>query len=204
MLHTVIFIGRSGCGKGTQADLLKDRINRLDSDVSAGAQKRQILYVETGEHFRKFIRGKSLSSELSKKAYERDDRQPDFLACWMWSNVLLEELEDDMHLIFDGAPRARPEAELLTTALGFYKREHPTVIHLNVSRSWSEKHLLSRGRTDDVNIVKIDKRLDWFDKDVMPAVEYFKTNPYYRFMEINGEQSIEKVHSDIVASYDYS
>ena len=198
MLHTIIFIGRSGCGKGTQADLLKNRIARFDEE------KQQILYVESGEHFRKFIRGENFSSKLSKKIYDVDERQPDFLACYIWSTVLINELEDDMHLVFDGAPRALDEAEILTSALKFYKRKSPAVIYINVSRKWSEERLLARGRKDDLNLSKIDKRLDWFDKDVMPAVEYFRQNPYYRFFEINGEQTIEQVHAEIVGEYDYS
>ena len=197
MLSTVIFIGRSGCGKGTQADLWKDRITRLDDE------KRKILYVESGDRFRKFIRGSSFSSKLSSVIYERDLRQPDFLACLMWGGQLLEELDDNMHLVFDGAPRSKPEAELLTTALEFYKREKPLVIHIDVSRKWSETRLLARGRADDVNISKIDKRLDWFDEDVQPAIEYFKSNPFYRVIEVNGEQAIEKVHRDLVAEYEY-
>lgn len=198
MLHTIIFIGRSGCGKGTQADLFKNRLHRLDEG------KHHILYVESGQHFRQFIRGKSFTSHLSKRTYEQDERQPDFLASWMWSNILLEELEENMHIIFDGAPRSRPEAEIVTNALHFYSRRRPTVIHLDVSREWSEERLLKRGRSDDLTLAKIDKRLDWFDRDVAPALEYFKNNPYYRFLKIDGEQSIEKVHSDIIAAYDYS
>ncbi|MEX2013808.1 MAG: nucleoside monophosphate kinase [Parcubacteria group bacterium] len=198
MLHTVIFIGRSGCGKGTQADLLKNRIAHLDQD------KRQILYVETGERFRQFIRGEGFSSRLSKEVYEKDERQPDFLACWIWAGMLVEELAEDMHLIFDGAPRARAEAILLTTALEFYKRTMPTIIYLNVSRQWSEERLLSRGRQDDRTLQKINKRLDWFESDTWPATEYFRTNALYRFLEINGEQSVERVYADIIAAYDYS
>ena len=83
MLHTVIFIGRSGCGKGTQARLLTDRINRLDEE------HRQIMYVETGEKFREFFRNSDYSAEIAKKIYHKDDRQPDFLACWMWSGMLI-------------------------------------------------------------------------------------------------------------------
>ncbi len=195
MLHTVIFIGRSGCGKGTQAELLKNRFHRLDS--------KRILYVETGERFRAFIRGKNHTSALSNDLYKHDERQPDFLATWMWTDMLIEQLEPDMHIVFDGAPRARTEAEMLTTALRFYSREKPTVIYLNVSRAWSEKRLLGRGRSDDTNLAKIDKRLDWFDKDVMPAVEYFKQDPFYRFIEIDGEQSVEEVHAALVAQYAY-
>jgi adenylate kinase family enzyme len=195
MLHTIIFIGRSGCGKGTQADLLKEYIRKNDNKA------RQILYVETGEHFRRFIRGESFSSKLSHRAYEADERQADFLACWMWTNVLIEELGEDMHLVFDGAPRALSEAEMMTSALNFYKREKPVIIYINVSRKWSQDRLLSRGRADDITLSKIDKRLDWFDKDVMPAVEYFRNNPYYRFLEVDGEQTIEEVHADILSQY---
>jgi adenylate kinase len=197
MLHTVVLIGRSGCGKGTQADLLRERIAKDDESLSP------ILYVETGEHFRRFIERDAFSSKISKKAYETDERQPDFLACWMWSDVLVQQLDEGMHLIFDGAPRSRPEAEILTTALEFYKREKPTIIHIKVSRTWSEERLLKRGRSDDKTLSKINKRLDWFERDVSSTIEYFKNNPLYRFIEINGEQPIDKVHSDIIAAYDY-
>lgn len=198
MLHTVIFIGRSGCGKGTQAGLFKNRVARLDPD------KRQILYIETGEHFRKFIRGKSFSSSISKVVYEKGDRQPDFLSCWMWSDMMVEELSSDVHLVFDGAPRSLSETMILSTAMKFYERKKPAVIYLNVSRRWSEDRLLSRGRSDDSSLSKIDKRLSWFDEDTLPAIEYLRTNKLYRFIEINGEQPIEKVHNDIIAAYDYS
>lgn len=197
MLHTVIFIGRSGCGKGTQADLLRQRIHDLDTD------KRQILYVESGERFRRFIQGESYSSKLSQEIYAKDERQPDFLACWMWGDILINELDRNMHLMFDGVARAMDESQVLTTALKFYKRERATVIYLDVSRKWSEDRLLARRRLDDRTLSKIDKRLDWFDNDVLPAIDYFKKNPYYRVLEINGEQPIEKVHADIVKAYGY-
>ncbi len=198
MLHTVIFIGRSGCGKGTQAELLRNRIKEHD------VAKRQILYIETGDGFREFVRGKSYSSRLSKAIYDRDARQPDFLATLMWGKMLLETLDEDMHLVFDGVARSKPEAHMLSTALWFYEREKPTVIYINVSRKWSEDKLLKRGRADDVNLARIDKRLDWFDKDVIPSIEYFKENPFFNVIEINGEQSVEAVHAEIISKYEYA
>lgn len=198
MLHTVIFIGRSGCGKGTQAELLRNRIREHDHE------KRQILYIETGDRFREFVRGKSYSSKLSKAIYDRDARQPDFLATLMWGKMLLDQLDEDMHLVFDGVGRSLSEARMLSTALWFYERERSTVIYINVSRKWSEEKLLKRGRADDVNLARIDKRLDWFDKDVVPAVEYFKTNPFFKVLEINGEQGVEAVHAEIIAKYEYA
>lgn len=195
MLHTFIFIGRSGCGKGTQAGLLKDRIAHLDPD------KRQILYIETGNYVRDFIRQEHYSSKIARDIYERDDREPDFLGAFLWSKALIDELDENMHLVIDGAPRARDEAQVFTSALEFYKREKPTVIYINVSRKWSENRLLARGRSDDRTLTKIDKRLNWFDKDVVPAIEYLKTNSLFRFIEIDGEQPIKKVHADIITAY---
>ena len=195
MLHTVIFIGRSGSGKGTQAELLKNYLREKDE------KKRQILYIETGAHFRNFIRLDNYSSNLSREAYEKDERQPDFLATYMWSTMLVEELGEDMHLFFDGAPRSKAEAILLSTALDFYKRGGATVIYINVGTRWAEERLLARGRSDDKTIAKITKRLNWFDEDTWPAVEYFRDNSYYRFIEIDGEQSIDQVHRDIIEQY---
>ena len=196
MLHTVIFIGRSGCGKGTQAQLLRNRIRERDP------KQRQILYVETGARFRNFIRGSEYASALSREIYERDERQPDFLACLMWGGMLVDELGPDMHLVFDGAPRSHAEALLVTTALKFYQRERPVVIYLKTGHKWAVDRLLARGRQDDRSLAKINKRLDWFEQDTWPAIEYFKTNQMYKFIEVNGEQPIEKVHSDIVARYE--
>lgn len=196
MLHTVIFIGRSGCGKGTQAELLKEYIHKRDHE------KRQIVYIETGARFREFIRGTGYSSKLSKEIYEKDERQPDFLAAVMWGNMLIDEMGPDMHLVFDGAPRAHSEAVLLSTALKFYKREKPTIIYLKVSHKWAEDRLLSRGRADDRALSKIDKRLAWFEEDTWPAIEYFKTNSLYNYLEINGEQTIEEVHREILKKYE--
>jgi hypothetical protein len=48
-LQTFIFIGRSGCGKGTQVALLQEYIKTRD-------HKRPILYIETGERFRNLLR----------------------------------------------------------------------------------------------------------------------------------------------------
>ena len=199
MLHTVIFIGRSGCGKGTQAELLKEWIRNREPDTPV---RRQVLYIETGARFREFIRGTSYSSKLSSEIYEKDERQPDFLATVMWGNMLIEELQPEMHIVFDGAPRSHSEAVQLSTALQFYKREKPTVIYLKVSHKWSEERLLSRGRADDRALSKIDKRLAWFEEDTWPAIEYFKTNTLYNFLEIDGEQTIEDVHKDILKGYE--
>lgn len=189
--QTFILIGRSGCGKGTQGELLAKYIKEQDEE------KRNVYYVETGANFRKFFQEKSYSAKLAKEIYDRDDRQPDFIAIWMWAHLFLAELKGDEHLFADGTCRSLPEAQIFDTALKFYKRK-ANVIYIDVSRKWSEKHLLKRGREDDANLEKIEKRLNWFDRDVVPAVEFYSSHPDYNFLRVNGEQGIGKVHADIV------
>lgn len=188
-LQTFIFTGRSGCGKGTQVALLMDYLQKHDS--------RSIYHLETGAGFREFIKTPSFSAKLSNEVYLKSDRQPDFLAIWMWSHMLIESLKENQHLMIDGTPRSVTESMALKTAFTFYQRQMPKVIHLEVSRGWSEKHLLSRGRSDDVT-AEIKKRLDWYDKDVVPAIDFFRNDPMIEVIEINGEQSIEKVFSDLI------
>lgn len=191
-IGTFIFIGRSGCGKGTQADLLIEYIKKHDDSG------RDIFYLETGKKFRELIKGDSYTSRLSAEIYKEAARQPDFLAVYIWSYVFVDNLNGDEHLFIDGTPRSLLETKILDTAMEFYKREDPVFIYMNVSREWSETRLRERGRLDDLKKEDIKKRLDWFDRDVMPAVEYAKESPVYRFVEINGEQTIEEVHEEII------
>lgn len=187
--QTYIFIGRSGCGKGTQATLLDEKLKKVDSTIP-------IYHLETGQRFREFIAQTGLTNSLSLEIMKSGARQPDFLAIWMWSHHFVEDLKGNEHLVIDGTPRSLDEAKVLSNALTFYKRDRPVIIHPNVSREWSEKHMLARGRADDI-IGDIKKRLDWYEKDVQPAVEYFRNKSQYEFVEVNGEQTIEEVHNEI-------
>ncbi len=189
--QTFIFIGRSGCGKGTQADLLMTYLKNQESSA------RPIFYLESGARFRDFIKGSSYSSTLSKKIYENDERQPDFLAIWMWSNLFIEHINGQEHIVVDGTPRSLPEALTLDTALDFYGRK-ANVIYLSVSRDWSLKRLIARGRSDDATLEKINKRLDWFDRDAMPAIDHFKNNSRYNLIEVSGEKDKDLVHEEII------
>ncbi|MEK7558614.1 MAG: nucleoside monophosphate kinase [Patescibacteria group bacterium] len=182
---TFIFIGRSGCGKGTQARLLENYF------------KENVLYLETGTKFRDFIKGESFSSKLSRKIYENASLQPSFLAIYFWAKFLIENMKGGENLIIDGTPRYLEEAEALTTAMKFYGRT-PTVLYLNVSKNFSETHLRNRGRIDDLKEEDIQKRLKWFETSVIPAIKYLKNEKTFRFLEINGEQSIEAVHKEIL------
>jgi len=193
-LQTVIFIGRSGAGKGMQSGKLQEFLKNKNSETP-------VLYIETGAYFRNFVKSDGHTWERSREVNEVGGRQPDFLAVWVWGGVFVNELKGNEHIIFDGTPRSVGEAKMLDTALSFYERYSPTVVFLNVSQGWAEERLRGRGRADDLKPEVVAKRLAFFDKDVAPAISYYRENPEYNFFEVNGEQTPDEVFRDVLQGF---
>ena len=187
---TYILIGRSGCGKDTQLRLIEDRLKELDPG-------RKIIDLKTGESLREYWGEEGYANDLSREINNKGLLQPEFLVIYLWGKKLIEKIRGNEHLIFDGSPRRLSEAKVLESALRFFKRDEPTVIYLNVSRQWSIDRLTGRGRDDDT-VEQINQRLDWFGEYVTPALDYLKNNKRYKFVDINGEQTIEKVFEELV------
>ncbi|MDQ5949652.1 MAG: adenylate kinase [Patescibacteria group bacterium] len=186
--NTFIFFGRSGCGKGTQAHLLQQKLEQVGGKV---------LYIETGAKFREFMEKGNHTSNLTKEVIANGGLLPAFLPVWVWSNFLIENFTGTEHLILDGLSRRAFEAPILDSMIGFYKRDRPYVILIDVSREWSKERLMGRKREDDTDEY-IESRLNWYDRDVVPAIEYFRNHSGYHFVEVNGEKSIEEVNEEIV------
>ena len=132
------------------------------------------------------------------KIYETGSRQTDFVAVWIWSNLLVEKMTGEEHVIFDGTPRSLQEAQIIDTAITFYNRQRPHVIYLNISRETSKARMIARRRMDDINAEEIERRLNWFESDVVPAVEYFRKHSNYNFIELNGDQPVEAVQQQLL------
>jgi adenylate kinase family enzyme len=45
---------------------------------------------------------------------------------------------------------------------------------------------------------KIERRLNWFETDVLPAVEYFRNYSKYNFVELDGDQPVEAVQQELL------
>lgn len=188
--QTFIFFGPSGSGKGTQAKLLIDYLKEKDPD-------RSVLYLETGAKLREFAVTDSFSARKTKEVIDNGGLMPEFLPIWLWSQFFVDNMTGEEHLVIDGISRQPHEALIIDSALKFYGMKNPTVISLEVSSEWATDKLDKRGRTDD-GVEEIKKRMEWYKNNVMKALEHFKNNPYYKFVEINGEQTIEGVHEEIL------
>lgn len=187
--HFFILIGRSGSGKGTQAALLKDLLEKKHG--------LSVKHVTTGGGFREFISRDSYAARLSREINEQGGLQPEFLAVWNWSNIFINTLKENDTVILDGAPRKPFEASILHSVTTFFGYTKPVVIYLDVSESGSREHLLKRGREDDGE-KQVSNRMGWFETDVLPALDVYHNDPRYNVLHINGSQTIEEVHKEIV------
>lgn len=188
---TVIFIGRSGSGKGTQAKKFAEYLkNKYSNDV---------YHLESGALFRNFIsEDKSYTASLAKQVNEEGGLQPQFLSAMIWSSALANNIEENTNLIMDGTPRRLDEAKVLETAFSFYKRENVFVVHLDVSKGESIKRLGERGRSDDVEMDDVLERLSWFETDVVPVIQYYRDVDYYNFIEIDGMKAIDDISEKVI------
>lgn len=189
-LKTIIFIGRSGCGKGTQNEKLINFIKERDA--------RSVFNLEPGERFRKFIKEDRYASQLAYENAKAGRLQPEFLSVWGWVSELVEKLERDQHLMIDGTPRRLGEASVLESVFDFFERDNVEIVYINVSRQWAIDKMLARGRMDDTSMKSINTRLDWFESDVSKVLDFYRAHKRHKFHEINGEQSIEAVHKNIL------
>ena len=185
-----LLMGRSGCGKGTQAKLLIKYLK----DNNLG----ETLYVYTGERLRNFAeKEENFAARLAKSKMKDGDLLPSFLAVWLWSGALIEGIDENNIVIMDGSPRTLLEALMTDDAMEFYGRSNVVPIFLETSEEWSTQRLLGRGRSDD-SLKSIKKRMAYFEKSVAPIIDYYEKESKYKLIKVNGEQSVEDVHREIL------
>lgn len=189
-----VFFGRSGCGKGTQAKLLSNFLK---------VKGREVLYVETGSALREFSKKGDLTGKNILDILKDGHLIPVFIPIWIWTDFIMKNYTGNEDMVLDGVCRRKEESVALDSAFDFYKIEKPNIILMNVSKEWSYNRMIERKRADDIP-EKIQNRLNWYERDVIPSIEYFKNKPEFNFIEINGEQSIEDVHKEIIKKLGYS
>jgi len=169
--QTFVFFGIVGSGKGTQVKLLMDFLKEKDG--------KHCLYAYPGNEFRKIIESNTYTATLMRDSVSRGELQPGFFPD------------------ADGWPRAVPQSQTFEAIMKWYKRDDVKIIYIEVGKEEAMKRNLLRGRHDDTP-EGIEKRFNEYINSVIPAMNYFKDKENYKIYTINGEQSVENVHKDII------
>ncbi len=187
---TFVFFGIIGSGKGTQVDLLRAYLK--DKNLSS-----DILYTSTGAEFRKLIDSGSHTGLIVKESLEKGFLQPNFITTSLFTNILISGMKERTCLIADGYPRTISQSESFEAMMNFYGRKNVKIIYIELSEQEAMKRNLLRGRADDTE-AGIKKRFEEYINNVIPSMSYFQGKAGYEIHTINGEQSIEAVHKDII------
>lgn len=178
--RTVFFVGKPGCGKGTQAKMLAEKTGW--PIISAGAQFRAISAEDTP-----LGRKVKLENEAGMLA-------PHWLAMYLYLKALFA-LPADANVIFDGFNRKVPEAELILSSLAWLERPF-IIVYLRVSDELVRARLDGRkktsGRVDD-NVV--DERLKEYYMHTDPAIEIFRNAGV--LLEVDGEKDPAEIAAHI-------
>jgi adenylate kinase len=209
----IIILGPQGSGKGTQAKLL--------------AEKFDLEHIEPGDMLRTLVEhGDGLAKKVDKIIHQKGGLVPTDLIIKM-IRLRIQSLGLEKGIIFDGAPRRLEEAKLLEKMLQEHGRSISHVFFIDITPQETVKRLSKRWtckicdkplimgkdikstreecpfcggeiyqRKDDTP-QGIRKRLIIYQKETLPVIDYFRKKEM--LVEINGEQSIKKVHQDIVS-----
>jgi adenylate kinase family enzyme len=192
--QTFVFFGQVGSGKGTQVKLLTDFLKKRDG--------RECVLTSTGNEYRKLLESENYIATLVKDSIVRGELQPDFLTNAIVTNILTLSLSPEKHLMADGYPRTIVQSETFEAMMKFFKRENINIIYIEISKEEAVRRLKLRERHDDTN-EGIAKRFDEYENNVILAMNYFKDKKGYTIYTINGEQSVEDVHKDIIKALNF-
>jgi adenylate kinase family enzyme len=188
--RTIIFIGPSGSGKGTQAQLILETLKKADSD-------RKVLYIQSGQELREFMKQDNYLARRTKETLDEGGLMPSFMPIFIWGSFLVKNYSGVEHLVFDGTPRRLIEAEAMDSMFTFFNLEKPVVIYLDVPQEETVRRLMLRKRYDDTE-EDIRKRLSWYHTEVEPALNHFRNREDVVVLDIDGNRPIEEIHEDIV------
>ena len=177
----LIILGPQGSGKGTQAGLLKEKTRA--ALFGSGDILREIANSDT---------------ELGKKIHQIINIDGNLAPPELISEAIRERVSTvpaAESLILDSYPRSLEQFELFQKFWPATGRGDYRVLFIELSEDEAVKRLLLRKRLDDTEQT-IRKRLELFKEETLPMIEEMETAG--KVIRINGEQSIEEVHKEIL------
>ena len=209
----LVLFGPPGAGKGTQAQLLKDRL--------------KISHISSGDLFRHHL-GQGTPLGLQAKDYmNKGELVPDEVTI----DIILDKVmsvPDDEGFILDGFPRNPNQAQQLEKALVGRSRNLDKVVHIDVSepellrrlsgrfvcRTCTAPNAISEDedkaskkcgqcggelyQRDDDNPEAVKRRIEVYDEETMPVLGFYRKRGV--LVDIPGDNTVEEVNKQVMAA----
>lgn len=207
----VILLGGPGSGKGTQAELLQERLG--------------FTHVASGDLFRENINNQTELGLLAKGYIDQGQLVPDEVTISMIQSRLQKpDVEDG--ILFDGFPRTIPQAEALEKLLAEFHRKIDVVINLSVSEDEIVRRLSGRlicrecqipfhrefnpfkecplgkchgeflYQREDDKPETVRERLEVFNRQTAPLIAFFQERG--NLITVSGEGKLESINNRII------
>lgn len=182
MRERVLVLGPPGAGKGTQCKLL--------------AAARGLLHLSTGDLLRAEVAAESALGQQVKAVLNRGDLVSDDLVLAIVRNRLALHREG---WLLDGFPRNSTQAAMLDDLLADLGQPLQVALQLQVPEEELVARLLSRGRSDDSEVV-VRKRLQIHARQTEPINAHYQVRGLLRC--VDGLGSVQEVATRIANSLD--
>lgn len=186
-VKNILLFGPPGVGKGTQADILKEKYN--------------LVHISTGDVFRSHMKRDTKLGKLAKSYIDKGNLVPDDVTIKMLKGVV-KKVSHANGIIFDGFPRTKAQAIALDAFLEENDETLGGMITIEVPTKLLIARLLERGktsgRTDDQDENKILNRFnEYFTKTEILKDYYQAQNKYFGVDGVGDISEITKRLSDV-------
>jgi adenylate kinase len=187
-MTNIVLFGPPGAGKGTQAEIFKDRYN--------------LVHISTGDVFRYNIKNATALGTLAKSFMDKGQLVPDEVTINMLK-AEVEKHEGANGFIFDGFPRTEAQAIALEQLLDEKNTKVAAMVALEVDDEVLVKRLLERGKTsgrpDDADENVIRNRIKVYYDETAILKNYFqKQNKYFGVDGVGSIEDITDRLSDVI------
>ncbi len=179
----IVLFGPPGAGKGTQAQILKDKLG--------------LTYIATGDLFRHHIKNQTELGKKAKNFIDNGELVPDEITIGMIQEIISDP--DSRGFIFDGFPRTVEQAIALDKIMADKGLIIDALLSLNVPEDRLVKRLINRGKTSgrsDDNEETIKKRLNQYHTKTAPVKDFYQKQG--KLYEINGVGEIDEINQRLL------
>ena len=181
----IVLIGPPGAGKGTQSDLMAERLG--------------IPHLSTGEILRAASDQQTEVGHQAAVYMDRGDLVPDD----MIQEIVIKELSSpacQRGYILDGFPRTVPQAEKFDAWLEQQNSSLSLVLEFRVTEEILLERLAERGREDDDQEVILQRMQQYHDL-THPLLEYYRGRGILHVIP-GGQGTVEEVFATILQIID--